>query len=394
MKIEQYDFSGKRALIRVDFNVPLNDQRQVTDATRIKAAIPTIKKVLSSGGSCVLMSHLGRPKGADPELSMKHIVSAVAQELGSEVQFAGDCISDEAKSKSSNLQPGEVLLLDNLRYHKEEKAGDEFFAGQLAEHGDVYINDAFGTAHRAHASTAVIARFFPHDKLFGYVMENEIQNIEKVVKHPESPVTAIIGGAKVSSKITILANLIEKVDNILIGGGMAYTFMKAKGGDVGNSLIEDDFLDKAREILASADKHNTSIYLPEDSLAADKFDNDADVQVVNSDAIPDGRMGLDIGEKARVVYSKVIMDSKTVLWNGPMGVFEMSSFAEGTVHVAKSLAAATSNGTFTLIGGGDSVAAINKFDLADQVSYVSTGGGAMLEFLEGKELPGIAAIRS
>lgn len=394
MTLDNYDFSGKRALIRVDFNVPLDAERNVTDRTRIKAAIPTIQTILDKGGSCVLMSHLGRPKGSDPELSMQHIVSAVSEELGREVVFAGDCISDEAKSKSAALQPGQVLLLDNLRFHKEEKAGDEFFAGQLAEHGDVWVNDAFGTAHRAHASTAIIARFFPHDKLFGRVMENEITNIDKVVKHPESPVTAIIGGAKVSSKITILANLIGKVDHIIVGGGMAYTFYKAQGGNVGNSLVEDDFLENAKEVLATAEAKGTTIHLPADSIAADKFDNEATTVSCPSDNIPAGYMGLDIGDEARKHFEEIIHASKTVLWNGPMGVFEMSNFANGTIQAAKALAAATSHGTFTLVGGGDSVAAINQFNLADQVSYVSTGGGAMLEYLEGKELPGIAAVRS
>ncbi|MFT5981249.1 MAG: phosphoglycerate kinase [Flavobacteriales bacterium] len=392
--IATFDFSGKRALIRVDFNVPLNDDFEVTDATRIRAAVPTIKKVIAAGGSAVLMSHLGRPKGAEDKFSMKHIVKAVSDELGMAVQFAGDCIGDEAKQITSNLAMGKVVLLDNLRFHKEETAGDEFFAGQLAEHGDVYINDAFGTAHRAHASTAIIARFFPHDKLFGYVMESEIKNIDKVLHGSEKPVTAIVGGAKVSSKISILENLIDKVDHVLIGGGMAFTFLKAQGGKVGSSLIEDDYLDNARAILAKAEAKGVKIHLPEDSVIADAFSNDAKTQTVDSNAIPDGWMGLDIGPKATAAYLDVIQNSKTVLWNGPMGVFEMESFANGTIEVAKSLATATSNGTFTLVGGGDSVAAVNKFGLADKVSYVSTGGGAMLEYLEGIELPGIAAIRN
>jgi phosphoglycerate kinase len=392
--IATFDFSGKRALIRVDFNVPLNDDFEVTDATRIRAAVPTIKKVIAAGGSAVLMSHLGRPKGAEDKFSMKHIVKTVSDELGMDVQFAGDCIGDEAKQITSNLAMGKVVLLDNLRFHKEETAGDEFFAGQLAEHGDVYINDAFGTAHRAHASTAIIARFFPHDKLFGYVMESEIKNIDKVLHGSEKPVTAIVGGAKVSSKISILENLIDKVDHVLIGGGMAFTFLKAQGGKVGSSLIEDDYLDNARAILAKAEAKGVKIHLPEDSVIADAFSNDAKTQTVDSNAIPDGWMGLDIGPKATAAYLDVIQNSKTVLWNGPMGVFEMESFANGTIEVAKSLATATSNGTFTLVGGGDSVAAVNKFGLADKVSYVSTGGGAMLEYLEGIELPGIAAIRN
>ncbi|WP_306641065.1 phosphoglycerate kinase [Sanyastnella coralliicola] len=392
--ITDYDFNGKRALIRVDFNVPLNDQFEVTDNTRIRAAIPTIKHILDNGGSVVLMSHLGRPKGHDDAFSMRHIVSEVEKLLGHSVTFAGDCISNEAKSKTSVAKPGEVFLLDNLRFHKEEKEGDEFFAGQLAEHGDVYLNDAFGTAHRAHASTAVIARFFPHDKLFGFVMENEIKNIEKVLGDAQKPVTAIVGGAKVSSKITILANLLDKVDHILIGGGMAYTFLKAQGGDTGSSLVEDDFLDKAREINASAESKGVQIHIPADSVVADKFDNEANTQVVASNAIAEGWMGLDIADQAIEAYKNVLTESKTILWNGPMGVFEMSSFAKGTEAIARHLAEVTKNGAFTLIGGGDSVAAINKFELADQVSYVSTGGGAMLEYLEGKVLPGIAAIRS
>lgn len=394
MTIDTFDFSGKRALIRVDFNVPLNDAFEVTDATRIKAAIPTIKQVIAKGGSAVLMSHLGRPKGSEDKFSMKHIVNAVATELGMDVQFAGDCIGDEAKGITANLEMGKVVLLDNLRFHGEEKAGDEFFAGQLAEHGDVYINDAFGTAHRAHASTAVIARFFPHDKLFGYVMENEIKNIDKVLHGSEKPVTAIVGGAKVSSKISILENLVEKVDHVLIGGGMAFTFLKAQGGNVGSSLIEDDYLDNARTILAKAESRGVKIHLPIDSIVADAFAADANTQVVDSNSIPNGWMGLDIGPKATEAYMQVVHDSKTVLWNGPMGVFEMEAFANGTIEVAKALAAATSNGTFTLVGGGDSVAAVNQFGLAEKVSYVSTGGGAMLEYLEGIELPGIAAINA
>ncbi len=392
--IATFDFTGKRALIRVDFNVPLNDAFEVTDVTRIRAAVPTIKQVIAKGGSAVLMSHLGRPKDHEDKYSMKHIVKTVSEELGMEVQFAGDCIGDEAKQITSNQAMGKVVLLDNLRFHKEETAGDEFFAGQLAEHGDVYINDAFGTAHRAHASTAIIARFFPHDKLFGYVMENEIKNIDKVLYGSEKPVTAIVGGAKVSSKISILENLIDKVDHVLIGGGMAFTFLKAQGGKVGSSLIEDDYLDNARAILAKAEAKGVKIHLPEDSLVADAFSNDANTQTVDSTAIPDGWMGLDIGPKAIHAYIGVIMQSKTVLWNGPMGVFEMERFAKGTIEVAKSLAEATSSGTFTLVGGGDSVAAVNQFGLAEKVSYVSTGGGAMLEYLEGIELPGIAAIRN
>lgn len=388
-----YDFNGKRALIRVDFNVPLNDARAVTDDTRIQAAIPTIKRVLESGGSAVLMSHLGRPKGEDPELSLKHIVPAVEKALGQEITFAGDPLSDNAKEITSSLGAGAVVLLENLRFHKEEKAGDEFFAGQLAEHGDVYINDAFGTAHRAHASTAVIARFFPHDKLFGFVMEQEIEHIDKVLDTPTEPVTAIIGGAKVSSKITILENLLKRVNHIIIGGGMAYTFAKAKDGNIGASLVEDDFIASAKDILSRADELGVQVHLPEDSIVADRFAADANTQQVDTMNIPEGWMGLDIGEKARADFREVVLKSKTILWNGPMGVFEMAPFAVGTTHIAKALAKATDDGAFTLVGGGDSVAAINQVGLSSQVSYVSTGGGAMLEYLEGKELPGIAAIR-
>lgn len=391
--IHSYDFNGKRALIRVDFNVPLNDAREVTDDTRIQAAIPTIKRVLEGGGSAVLMSHLGRPKGVDPDLSLKHIVPTIEKAIGQEVTFAGDALSDEAREITSSLGAGAVVVLENLRFHKEEKAGDEFFAGQLAEHGDVYINDAFGTAHRAHASTAVIARFFPHDKLFGFVMENEIQHIDKVLETPIAPVTAIIGGAKVSSKITILENLLKKVDHIIIGGGMAYTFAKAKDGNIGSSLVEDDFIQSAKDIFKRAEEYGTTINLPSDSIVADKFAADANTKQVDTNNIPDGWMGLDIGEKARADFRECILKSKTILWNGPMGVFELEPFATGTIHIAKALVEATNHGAFTLVGGGDSVAAVKRFKLADQVSYVSTGGGAMLEYLEGKDLPGIAAIR-
>lgn len=391
--IHSYDFTGKRVLIRVDFNVPLNDAREVTDDTRIQAAVPTIKRVLEAGGSAVLMSHLGRPKGEDPALSLKHIVPAVEKALGQAITFAGDPLADAAKETTASLGAGAVVLLENLRFHKEEKAGDEFFAGQLAEHGDVYINDAFGTAHRAHASTAVIARFFPHDKMFGFVMEQEIEHIDKVLDTPAEPVTAIIGGAKVSSKITILENLLKRVNHIIIGGGMAYTFAKAKDGNIGSSLVEDDFITSAKEVLSRAEDRGVKIHLPTDSIAADRFAADADTKQVDTMDIPDGWMGLDIGEKARADFREVILKSKTILWNGPMGVFEMEPFASGTTHIAKALAKATEDGAFTLVGGGDSVAAINQVGLASQVSYVSTGGGAMLEYLEGKELPGIRAIR-
>ncbi|MDG1159315.1 MAG: phosphoglycerate kinase [Flavobacteriales bacterium] len=390
--IDQVSFAQKRVLIRVDFNVPLNEAREVTDDTRIRAALPTIKKVLNDGGAAILMSHLGRPKGADPELSMKHIAPKIAELLGVKVHVAPDCIGDDALAVTNSMNFGEVALLENLRFHKEETAGDEFFAGQLAEHGDVWINDAFGTAHRAHASTAVIARFFPHDKYLGYVMENEIFNVNKVLHGSEKPVLAIVGGAKVSSKIVILEQLISKVDHVLIGGGMAYTFIKAQGGNVGNSLVEDEHLGDALSIIKAAEDAGVKIHLPIDTKVADAFANDANTGVSSTGQIEEGWMGLDIGPKSIEYYSEVIQSCKTILWNGPMGVFEMSSFETGTKAVAQALVEATKNGAFTLIGGGDSVAAINKYGFADDVSYVSTGGGAMLEYLEGKVLPGIAAV--
>ena len=368
--ISSYDFSGRRALVRVDFNVPLNDQFEVTDDTRIRAAVPTIKHILAGGGSVVLMSHLGRPKGVDPQFSLRHIVSTVEKLIGQTVMFAEDCIGDAALQLTANLESGKVVLLENLRFHKEEEKGDEFFAGQLAENGDVYVNDAFGTAHRAHASTAIIARFFPHDKMFGFLMENEVLNVERILNSKDKPVTAIVGGAKVSSKITILENLIDRVDAVLIGGGMAYTFIKSQGGTIGNSLVEDDYLEKAREISAKATAKGVKIYIPQDTLIADAFSADASTQIVDSTAIPDGWMGLDIGPKTEAVYADVIKGSKTVLWNGPMGVFEMDAFAHGTRAVADAIVDATAGGTFTLVGGGDSVAAVNKFGLAERVSYV------------------------
>lgn len=393
-RIEDYDFTDKRALIRVDFNVPLNDKFEVTDSTRIKAAIPTILTVLKGGGSVVLMSHLGRPKsGPEDKFSLKHIIPTLESELGVVVNFAEDCIGDKAKELTSKLTRGEVVLLENLRFHKEEEAGDEFFAGQLAEHGDCFINDAFGTAHRAHASTTIVANFFPKDKMFGKLLSDELDSLDRVLKSNEKPVLAIIGGAKVSSKITILENILPVVDHIIIGGGMSYTFEKAKGGKVGNSLIEDDFLDTAKELIAKAKEQNVEIHLPSDSIIADEFKNDSSTDLCASSNIPDGWMGLDIGPAAVKAFSEVIAKSKVILWNGPMGVFEMDNFSKGTLAIANALAKATEKGAFTLVGGGDSVAAINKFELADQVSYVSTGGGAMLEYLEGKELPGVAAIR-
>ncbi len=392
--IDDFNFKGKKAIIRVDFNVPLNDKYEITDDTRIKAAIPTIKKILNDGGSVILMSHLGRPKnGPEERFSLKHLIKDLEEKLGTKVLFAGDCIGEQAKKLASELKPGEVLLLENLRFHKEETKGDEEFAKKLAELADVYVNDAFGTAHRAHASTAVIAKFFPKErKMFGYVMANEIKNIKKVLEESESPFTAILGGAKVSGKIEIINRLLEKVDNLIIGGGMMFTFIKALGGKVGNSLVEEDLIETAKEALSKAEKLGVKIYLPVDTVAADKFAEDANTMIVKADEIPDGWMGLDIGPETIKKFSDVIENSSTLLWNGPMGVFEMDTFAKGTIEIAKAIARATEKGAFSLVGGGDSVAAVNKFNLQDKVSYVSTGGGAMLEFIEGKKLPGIAAI--
>jgi len=393
-KIATYNFQGKRALIRVDFNVPLNKETlTVTDRTRIKAAIPTIKAVLEGGGSVVLMSHLGRPKNIpENRFSLKNIQNAVEEELGMSIQFASDCIGDRAFEKSGNLKAGEVLLLENLRYHQREKKGGEDFAALLAKHGDVYINDAFGTAHRAHASTTIVAKFFPQEKMFGYLIEKEIESVDKVLNSNRSPLTAIVGGAKVSSKITIITKLLDKVDHLIIGGGMAYTFIKAEGGNVGSSLVEEDFLEMALEILKEAAAKNVKVHLPTDTVAADEFSAEANTQTVDTQAIPEGWMGLDIGEKAVNQFETIIKESALILWNGPMGVFEMNRFQSGTKAVALAVAEATEKGAFSLIGGGDSVAAVNQFQLADQVSHVSTGGGAMLEYLEGKQLPGIAAI--
>lgn len=393
--IDSYDFKGKRALIRVDFNVPLDKETmEVTDDTRIRAAAPTIKWVLDHGGSVVLMSHLGRPpEGGEPRFSLEHIVGRVSEILGVDVKFAGDCIGDKAFEMSKNLKPGEVMMLENVRFYKHETAGTESFAEMLARHGDVYINDAFGTAHRAHASTTVVAKFFPNDKMFGFLIENEIKSVDKVLNSDEKPLTAIVGGAKVSSKITIIERLLSKVDNLIVGGGMAYTFVKANGGKVGNSLVEDDYLETASKIMKKAKEKGVNLYIPVDTVIADKFDNDANTQTVAIDEIPDGWMGLDVGPKTIEECSHIIRNSKLILWNGPMGVFEMENFQKGTVAVANAIVDATAKGAFSLIGGGDSVAAINKFHLADKVSYVSTGGGAMLEYLEGIELPGIKAIR-
>ncbi len=394
-EFSSYNFSGKKALIRVDFNVPLNDKFEITDDNRMRAAIPTIQKILKDGGSVILMSHLGRPKdGPTNKYSLKHLVPHLSQLLGgTKVDFADDCIGQQAIEKSKALKPGEVLLLENLRFYKEEEKGDKGFAKKLSALGDVYVNDAFGTAHRAHASTAVIADDFAADnKLFGLLMESEVKSAQKVLQGSEKPFTAIMGGAKVSDKILLIENLLEKADHIIIGGGMSYTFFKAQGGEIGNSLVEEDRIDTAREILEKAKAKNVQIHLPVDSILADKFDANANTKEGDNKAIPAGWMGLDIGVKAREEFRKVILASKTILWNGPMGVFEMEKFQGGTKAVAEAIAEATSKGAYSLIGGGDSVAAINQFGFADKVSYVSTGGGAMLEFFEGKELPGIAAI--
>jgi phosphoglycerate kinase len=391
----QFNFKGKKALIRVDFNVPLNDKMEITDDNRMRAVIPTIQKILKDGGSVILMSHLGRPKGGpEDKFSLKYLVKHLSELLGGvPVLFAVDCIGEQANITSSLLRPGEVLLLENLRFYKEEEKGDEGFAKKLAALGDVYVNDAFGTAHRAHASTAVIAKFFPGDKkMFGLLMESEVRSAEKVLHDSKKPFVAIIGGAKVSDKMLILENLLEKATDIIIGGGMAYTFMKADGGNIGKSLCEDDRIPTALEILKKAETKGVCIHLPSDSIIADKFDAAAQTSTSPSNNIPDGWMGLDIGPNAAEQFTNVIKRSKTILWNGPMGVFEMESFRNGTKSIALAVVEATKNGAFSLVGGGDSVAAVNMFGLADEVSYVSTGGGAMLEYFEGKELPGIAAI--
>lgn len=389
-----FSFKNEKALVRVDFNVPLNEHFEITDDTRIRATLPTLNKILSDGGSIILMSHLGRPKeGPVEKYSLKHLVAHLQQLLGVKVKFASDAIGQEATSMANELQPGEVLLLENLRFHKEEEKGDKSFAEKLSKLGTVYVNDAFGTAHRAHASTAVIAEFFPKGrKMFGLLMEGEVSSAEKVLHNAEEPFTAIIGGAKVSDKILIIENLLSRANHIIIGGGMAYTFFKAQGGKIGNSLCEDDRLTTANEILEKAKSKGVQIHLPIDSVVADKFDANANTNISESNHIPDGWMGLDIGPKSVAKFEKVIGDSKTLLWNGPMGVFEMKKFQNGTKSIAEAVAASTGNGAFSLIGGGDSVAAINKFHLADKVSYVSTGGGALLEYFEGKQLPGIAAI--
>ena len=393
MNINSFNFLNKRALIRVDFNVPINNEGQVTDDTRIRMAIPTIKKVLENNGSVVLMSHLGRPKDEfEKKYSLRQIVGTVEKHLGQSISFAEDCISDQAFKLTENLQNGQVVLLENLRFYAEEKKGDSSFAMKLAKHGDVYINDAFGTAHRAHASTAVIANYFKEDKMFGHLLESEIKSVEKVLGSDGHPLTAIVGGAKVSSKITILSNLISKVDHIIIGGGMAYTFVKAVGGKIGKSLVEDDYLSVAKEILNKALENNVKIHLPVDTITAKEFNNKADIFSHAIDVIPDDQMGLDIGKQSISMFSSVIKNSALILWNGPMGVFEMTNFQKGTISIANAVAEATENGAFSLVGGGDSVSAVKKFKLEKDVSYVSTGGGAMLESLEGKILPGISAL--
>ena len=393
--VAQFNFSGHRAVIRVDFNVPLDKQTfAVTDDNRLRAALPTINKIINEGGSVVLMSHLGRPKGGpEDKYSLRHVVQPLSLLLAKPVQFVNDCIGDSAVQAAKNLKSGEILLVENLRFHPEEEKGDAAFAQELAKLGDVYVNDAFGTAHRAHASTTIIANYFDAaHKMAGFLLAAEVAAATKVLHQHEKPFTAIIGGAKVSDKIMILERLLEKADNIIIGGGMAYTFFKAMGGNIGSSLCETEKLDTAKELLEKAKAKGVNILLPEDSILADKFDNAAQIQSGDSNNISDGWMGLDIGEKAIQKFSEVIAASKTILWNGPMGVFEMENFAKGTIAIAKAIAASTKNGAYSLVGGGDSVAAVNKFHLADEVSYVSTGGGAMLEFFEGKELPGVAAI--
>lgn len=391
--IDNLDFSGKKALIRVDFNVPLDDNYKITDDNRIQGATPTIKKILKDGGAVILMSHLGRPKdGPTEKYSLKHIVPHLSSVLGVDVQFADDCIGQEAKDKAANLKAGEVLLLENLRFYKEEEKGDKEFASKLAQLGDIYVNDAFGTAHRAHASTAVVAEFFADAKCFGYLIEAELNNAEKVMNNPERPFTAIMGGAKVSDKIELIEALLDKVDNLIIGGGMAYTFIKARGGEIGKSLVELDKLDLANELIKKADEKGVNLVLPTDAQIADKFSNDATVYDGPNDQIPADLEGLDIGSKSGAHFAQVISASRTLLWNGPMGVFEFDTFAKGTKAVADAVVTATERGAFSLIGGGDSAAAVAKFGMTEHVSYVSTGGGALLEYMEGKVLPGVAAI--
>jgi len=390
--LNNFDFRNKKALIRVDFNVPLDENFNVTDANRIEAAKPTIDKILKDGGSVILMSHLGRPKGVEEKYSLKHILETTQKVLGVTVKFVQDCVGELAENQAKNLKPGEVLLLENLRFHKEEEAGDLEFSKKLASLGDIYVNDAFGTAHRAHASTTIIAQFFPKKKCVGILLAKEIDSLNKVLKNSVKPVTAILGGSKVSSKITVIENILDKVDHLIIGGGMTFTFIKALGGKVGNSICEDDKMQVALDILHLAKEKKVHIHLPVDIVAADSFSNDAKTQIVDVKKIPDGWQGLDAGPKSLENFKEIIMKSKTILWNGPLGVFEMENFANGTIVLGNHIAEATKLGAFSLVGGGDSVAAVKKFNLETKMSYVSTGGGAMLEMLEGKNLPGIAAI--
>jgi len=390
--LNNFDFNNKKAIIRVDFNVPLDENFNVTDANRIEAAKPTIDAILAQGGSVILMSHLGRPKGVQEKYSLKHILKTTSEILGVPVQFAANCVGPEAQEAAKNLKPGQVLLLENLRFHDEEEAGDVAFAKELASLGDIYVNDAFGTAHRAHASTTIIAQFFPTSKCFGLLLAKEIESLNKVLKNSEKPVTAVLGGSKVSSKITVIENILDKVDHMIIGGGMTFTFVKALGGKVGDSICEDDKQELALEILRLAKEKGVQIHIPVDVVAANDFSNTADTQIVDVREIPDGWQGLDAGPKSLAIFEKVIMESKTILWNGPLGVFEMETFAKGTIALGNYIAAATANGAFSLVGGGDSVAAVKQFGFEDKMSYVSTGGGAMLEMLEGRTLPGIAAI--
>ncbi|HHN47537.1 MAG TPA: phosphoglycerate kinase [Bacteroidales bacterium] len=393
--LKDYNFQGKKALVRVDYNVPLDDNQKITDTNRIDATIPTINKILEGGGAAILMSHLGRPKkGPEDKLSLRHLLDYLSKTFATDVKFADDCIGDEAKQMASKLEPGQILLLENLRFYKEEEAGDADFAKKLAELGDVYVNDAFGTAHREHASTAVIANFFPNDKLFGYLMEGEVSSLKKVIHDASRPFTAILGGAKVSSKIQVINHLIGKVDNLIIGGGMMFTFIKATGGKIGGSMVENELVHVAKNTLEGSKSFGANLLLPADAIAADAFANDAKRLECEANNIPDGYMGLDIGPASCRQFEEVIMNSKTILWNGPMGVFEMCNFQHGTKYIAEAIARATEKGAFSLVGGGDSVAAIKKFKMADKFSYVSTGGGAMLEYIEGKTLPGVAAIEN
>jgi len=390
--VNDFNFNNKKALIRVDFNVPLDENFNVTDVNRIEGAKPTIDKILADGGSVILMSHLGRPKGKEEKYSLKHIVKTTSEVLGVEVHFASDCRGDVAHKAAANLQPGQVLLLENLRFYPEEEAGDVAFAKELASLGDVYVNDAFGTAHRAHASTTIIAQFFPNHKCFGLLLAKEIESLNRVLNNSVKPVTAVLGGSKVSSKITVIENILDKVDHMIIGGGMTFTFIKALGGKIGDSICEDDKMDLAIEILHQAKLKNVHIHIPVDVVAANAFSNDAETQIVDVREIPDGWQGLDAGPKSLENFRKIIMESKTILWNGPLGVFEMEKFAHGTIALGEYIAESTANGAFSLVGGGDSVAAVKQFGLEDKMSYVSTGGGAMLEMLEGRVLPGIQAI--